>query len=64
VGCDSNGVNAFFVRADLLARAGLRGEDPRAVYAEHPVRTRVAPLAEQMASLERRLRIVDPDPGD
>ena len=40
LGCDSKGVNAFFVRSDLAASAGLKAVEPEQAFKSHFYRTK------------------------
>ena len=40
LGCDSKGVNAFFVRSDLVANAGLKAVTPEQAFKPHFYRTK------------------------
>jgi len=46
-GCDSKGVNAFFVRADLATAAGLQPMTPAQAYFPHFIRTRQISVEQQ-----------------
>jgi len=62
-GCDSQGVNAFFVRDDLAAIAGIPAIAPGRAYLPHWRRTRSIPLeAQQRAIAHLPVEEVEPDP--
>jgi predicted O-methyltransferase YrrM len=51
VGCDSKGVNSFFVRGDLATKAGLTIVEPAQAYHSHFRRNRKRNDAEQYAAI-------------